>query len=57
MSGLFQYSVAERLMRYVQIDTQSDPLSSSFPSTLKQKNLSQLLVQELLALNLVFLSN
>ncbi|HPH38067.1 MAG TPA: tripeptide aminopeptidase PepT, partial [Sediminibacterium sp.] len=53
MSGLFQYSVAERLMRYVQIDTQSDPLSSSFPSTLKQKNLSQLLVQELLALNLV----
>lgn len=53
MSGLFQYSVAERLMRYVQIDTQSDPLSSSFPSTLNQKNLSQLLVQELLALNLV----
>ena len=53
MSGLFQYSVAERLMRYVQIDTQSDPLSSSSPSTLKQKNLSQLLAQELLALNLV----
>lgn len=50
MSGLTRYSVAERLMRYVQIDTQSDPLSTSFPSTQKQKNLSQLLVQELQAL-------
>lgn len=50
MSALASYSVAERLMRYVQIDTQSDPLSSSFPSTQKQKNLSQLLVQELQAL-------
>jgi len=47
MSGLNQYSVAERLMRYVQIDTQSDPLSNSFPSTQKQKKLSQLLVDEL----------
>lgn len=50
MSALASYSVAERLMRYVQIDTQSDPLSSSFPSTQKQKNLSQLLVQELQAI-------
>ncbi|MDP3392678.1 peptidase T [Sediminibacterium sp.] len=50
MNGFSGYSVAERLMRYVQIDTQSDPLSSSFPSTIKQKNLSQLLVQELHAL-------
>jgi tripeptide aminopeptidase len=53
MSALASYSVAERLMRYVQIDTQSDPLSSSFPSTQKQKNLSQLLVQELQALQVV----
>ncbi|OYZ01392.1 MAG: peptidase T [Sphingobacteriia bacterium 28-36-52] len=50
MNGFSGYSVAERLMRYVQIDTQSDPLSSSFPSTTKQKNLSQLLVKELHAL-------
>lgn len=35
-------------MRYVQIDTQSDPHSSSFPSTEKQKDLSRLLVRELL---------
>lgn len=40
-------SVAERFMRYVRIDTQSDPHSSSQPSTEKQKNLSRLLVQEL----------
>ena len=37
-------------MRYVQIDTQSDPYSSSFPSTQKQKDLSNLLVKELLAM-------
>jgi tripeptide aminopeptidase len=42
--------VADRLMRYVQIDTQSDPYSSSFPSTQKQKDLSSLLVKELLAM-------
>ncbi|MEL6695796.1 MAG: peptidase T [Bacteroidota bacterium] len=41
------YSVAERFMRYVQIDTQSDASSSTFPSTDKQKDLSRLLVQEL----------
>lgn len=39
--------VAGRLMRYVQIDTQSDPFSTSFPSTEKQKNLSRLLLKEL----------
>ena len=39
--------VAERLMRYVQIDTQSDPNSTTFPSTKKQFNLSNLLVKEL----------
>lgn len=40
-------NLAERLMRYVQIDTQSDPTSDTFPTTAKQKNLSKLLVQEL----------
>jgi tripeptide aminopeptidase len=39
--------IAKRLMRYVQIDTQSDPESDSFPSTSKQKDLSRLLVDEL----------
>ncbi|MES2689099.1 MAG: peptidase T [Bacteroidota bacterium] len=41
------YTVAERLMRYVQIDTEADPESSTTPSSAKQKNLSELLVQEL----------
>ena len=34
-------------MRYVQIDTQSDPLSETCPSTEKQKDLSRVLVDEL----------
>lgn len=37
-------------MRYVQIDTQSDPESDNFPSTAKQKDLSKLLVEELYAM-------
>lgn len=41
------YTVAERLMRYVQIDTEADPESSTTPSSPKQKNLSKLLVEEL----------
>jgi len=42
------YGTAERLMRYVQIDTQSDPTSNTSPTTEKQKDLSKLLVTELL---------
>ncbi|MEI8110852.1 MAG: peptidase T [Chitinophagia bacterium] len=44
------YSVAERMMRYVMIDTTSDPASNQFPSSEKQLNLSRLLVEELKAL-------
>ena len=43
----YQHTVAERFMRYVQIDTQSDPQSNSFPTTEKQKDLSNLLAEEL----------
>jgi tripeptide aminopeptidase len=39
-------------MRYVQIDTQSDPLSQSQPTTEKQKDLSKLLVEELQAIGI-----
>lgn len=42
--------VADKFMRYVQIDTQSDPYSDTFPSTEKQKNLARLLVEELLGI-------
>ncbi|MEO5908733.1 MAG: peptidase T [Ginsengibacter sp.] len=40
-------SVANRFMRYVKIDTQSDPQSGKHPSTEKQKDLSKFLVEEL----------
>lgn len=44
----FKYTVTERFLKYVQIDTQSDPDSTTFPSTEKQKDLSRVLVKELL---------
>lgn len=47
MNNTYNYSVTDRFLRYAQIDTQSDPLSKSFPSTEKQKDLSRLLVKEL----------
>ena len=37
-------------MRYVQVDTQSDPTSPSQPSTEKQKDLSRILVKDLIEL-------
>lgn len=39
-------------MRYVQVDTQSDPESPSQPSTEKQKDLSRILVEELKAIGI-----
>jgi len=50
--GLQSLEVADRLVRYVQVDTQSDPYSNSFPSTEKQKNLSKILVDELLQMGI-----
>ena len=44
----YQYTAVDRFLRYVQIDTQSDPQSPTNPSTEKQKDLSRVLVQELL---------
>jgi tripeptide aminopeptidase len=45
-------TVTDRFLRYVVIDTQSDPKSSAQPSTEKQKNLGRVLVGELLAIGL-----
>lgn len=47
MFETYKFTAAERFLRYVQIDTQSDPLSTSVPSTEKQKDLSKLLAGEL----------
>ena len=44
----YPYTTASRFIRYVKIDTQSDPQSTTNPSTQKQKNLSSLLAKELL---------
>jgi tripeptide aminopeptidase len=49
-SSFIKFTVTERFLRYVTIDTQSDPSSVSFPSTEKQKDLGRLLVDELLAM-------
>src|SRR5438105_3631179 len=48
----YTFTAAERFMRYVQIDTQSNPQSSEQPTTEKQKDLSKLLVTELQAMGI-----
>lgn len=47
-----KYTVTDRFLNYVTIDTQSDPNSPTCPSTEKQKNLGRLLVQELLEMGI-----
>ncbi|HZF64046.1 MAG TPA: peptidase T [Chitinophagaceae bacterium] len=48
----YAFTAAERFLKYVQIDTQSNPLSESYPSSENQLQLSKLLVQELLDMGL-----
>ncbi|MBB4292282.1 tripeptide aminopeptidase [Rhizobium leguminosarum] len=45
-------TVLDRFLRYVVIDTQSDPSSSTQPTTGKQKDLGRVLVEELLTIGL-----
>lgn len=47
-----QHTVVERFLKYVTIDTQSNPYSKTQPSTEKQKDLSRLLVEELQAMGI-----
>lgn len=49
----YTHSTAERMMRYAKVDTTSDPNSTSQPSTLKQLDLSKLLVNELKELDIL----
>ncbi len=44
--------IVKRFLNYVKIDTQSDPNSTTMPSTFKQKDLSKILVEELKDLGL-----
>src|SRR4051794_1307465 len=48
----FKHTVTERFLRYVVIDTQSDPVSPTCPSTAKQKDLGALLAGELQAMGI-----
>jgi tripeptide aminopeptidase len=48
----YSFTASERFMRYVQVDTQSDPLSNAQPTTEKQKDLSRMLVEELVQMGL-----
>jgi tripeptide aminopeptidase len=48
----YNYTVTDRFLRYVKIDTQSDPTSPTYPSTMKQKDLGKVLVEELLAMGI-----
>jgi tripeptide aminopeptidase len=43
----YNFTVTDRFVKYAKIDTQSDPTSSTCPSTEKQKNLGNVLVEEL----------
>jgi tripeptide aminopeptidase len=52
MFSKYQFTASERFMRYVQIDTQSDPQSNTYPSTEKQKDLGKILAAELLQMGL-----
>ena len=52
MFANYSFTAAERFMRYVQIDTQSDPQSTTQPTTEKQKDLSRILVEELKAMGI-----
>jgi tripeptide aminopeptidase len=47
MFDKYSFSASERFLKYAGIDTQSDPQSSAFPTTGKQKDLGRLLAEEL----------
>lgn len=47
MIEINQDELVARFMRYVQVDTQSDPGSNEYPTTEKQKDLSRILLDEL----------
>jgi len=48
----YNYTVENRFIKYVKIDTTADPVSETFPSSMKQKDLGRLLTTELEELGL-----
>ncbi|MDR3696878.1 peptidase T [Mucilaginibacter sp.] len=51
-NSIAEFTVTSRFLRYVTVDTQSDPASFSIPSTEKQKDLGHILVKELMAMGI-----
>lgn len=47
MISINESELTSRFMRYVQVDTQSDPTADVYPTTEKQKNLGKILYEEL----------
>ncbi|MBP9195316.1 MAG: peptidase T [Saprospiraceae bacterium] len=47
-----QYTVKDRFLRYVQVDTEADPLSVTSPSSEKQKRLTEIILEELAAMGI-----
>ena len=52
MFATYAFTASERFMRYVQIDTQSNPQSETSPTSEKQKDLSRMLADELKAMGI-----
>ncbi|MEQ1677546.1 MAG: peptidase T [Chitinophagaceae bacterium] len=52
MFSSYKFTASERFLRYVQIDTQSDPQSDTYPTTEKQKDLGKVLAGELKAMGI-----
>lgn len=52
MFSNYKHTVAQRFLKYVQIDTQSNPQGNTYPTTEKQKDLSNLLATELQAMGI-----
>jgi tripeptide aminopeptidase len=46
------HTAVDRFLKYVKIDTQSDVHSTTIPSTIKQKDLGKVLVEELIAMGI-----
>ncbi len=52
-----EYTVRDRFISYVKIDTQADPTSGTFPSSLKQKSLTKLLCDEFDNMGIKYFTN
>jgi tripeptide aminopeptidase len=53
MLSNYHHTVTNRFLQYVQIDTQSNPQSNTYPTTEKQKNLSVVLAKQLQEIGLL----